>query len=797
MKAATASDGTSHRLPVGPQRVTKMTHGHSRFYEKYGRQVTLLGCLLLPFFVWTALKAVATNSNEVKDWLPADYPETAEFEWFRKHFPNDEFIAVTWEGCTLEDPRLDRFAEIVQRPPMNSLPDGGQRFPRVVTGRSSLNEMLDAFRDISRDEAVLKLRGSLVGPDLQQTCAIVSLSDEGRRDVHGSLAVIHAATAEAGVSESDLKLGGTPVVNASIDRVSASSLTRVTLLCTVVVTIIAWTLIHNLRVMVLILVTGLYAAAISLAVLWLTGTSMNALLITMIPLVYVAATSGAIHVSNYYMESVREGGVVGAADRAISHAWLPLALATATTTAGLVSVCYTDLVLIRTFGIYSAIGVALSWLVLVLWLPSALAAWRPYHADQFEPTEPESETGEAPLPPFWQWLGSVISLKPVGFAVVCLAIWLGSMPGLWNVIVSIDFLKEFKPQSELVQTYVWLENRLGPLMPLEVVVRFDDDSPLTMQQRLRLSERLQKRFESLEDTGGTISPATFIPEAENSSTSWLQRGFRNRRIEAERERVIRNGYIAESKGEELWRISVRVVGLREINYAHLVDQLRHEFKEELASNPEIYGEGVSASYTGVAPVLFKARQSMVDGLFWGVVTDLLLIMVTIGVLMRHWSSGILMMLVSLFPTFVVLGFVGWAKIEIDIGAIMAPCVALGVTVDDVVHFLLWFRTGVQRGMSQRDAVLLAYRASVRPMYQSCALLGMGMGCLIISEFVPILQFGMIMVAMLVVGLVGNLIFLPALLAGPLGRVIALQSRRRQARQSQLPAANAAKTLTSA
>lgn len=773
-----------------------MKSGHSQFYERFGGRVTLLGLLLLPFFVWAALKAVATNSNEVKDWLPADYAETDEFEWFRSHFPNDEFVAVTWEGCTLDDPRLDRFAEIVRRPEHNTLPGGGERFPRVVTGRSSLREILDAFSDLPRDQAILKLKGSLIGPDLRQTCAIVSMSDEGRHDVHDSLAVIHQAAAEAGVSASELRVGGTPVVNASIDRVSASSLLVVTLVCTVVVTIIAWSLIRNLRVMLLILVTGLYATALSLSVLWLTGTPMNAILITMIPLVYVAATSGAIHVSNYYMESVSEGGVVGAADRAIAHAGLPLGLATATTAAGLVSVCYTDLVLIRTFGIYSAIGVALSWVILVIWLPSALAAWRPYHADQLEATEPESETGEAPLPPFWQWLGSVISLKPVGFAVVCLAIWLGTMPGLWNVKVSIDFLKEFKPDSELVQTYVWLENKLGPLMPLEVVLRFDDHNPLTMQQRLRLSQRLQERFEALEDTGGTISPATFIPDTEESGTGWLQRGFRNKRIEGERERVIRNGYIAEAKGEELWRISVRVVGLREVNYPHLVALLKQEVNQELASNPELYGDGVSATYTGVAPVLFKARQSMVDGLYWGVVTDLLLIMVTIGVLMRHWSSGVLMMFVSLFPTFVVLGFVGWAGIEIDIGAIMAPCVALGVTVDDVVHFLLWFRTGVQRGMSQRDAVLLAYGASVRPMYQSCALLGMGMGCLIISEFLPILQFGMIMVAMLAAGLVGNLVFLPALLSGPLGRIIATQSRKRHERTSPVPTGHAAKTLTS-
>jgi hypothetical protein len=51
-----------------------------------------------------------------------------------------------------------------------------------------------------------------------------------------------------------------------------------------------------------------------------------------------------------------------------------------------------------------------------------------------------------------------------------------------------------------------------------------------------------------------------------------------------------------------------------------------------------------------------------------------------------------------------------------------------------------------------------------------------MCCLVISAFLPILQFGAIMTSMLTVGLLGNLFFLPTLLAGPLGEVIARQCR---------------------
>ena len=47
--------------------------------------------------------------------------------------------------------------------------------------------------------------------------------------------------------------------------------------------------------------------------------------------------------------------------------------------------------------------------------------------------------------------------------------------------------------------------------------------------------------------------------------------------------------------------------------------------------------------------------------------------------------------------------------EIDIGTMMTASVAMGVAVDDTIHFLAWFRTNLARGMSRIDAVIETYR----------------------------------------------------------------------------------------
>jgi predicted RND superfamily exporter protein len=129
---------------------------------------------------------------------------------------------------------------------------------------------------------------------------------------------------------------------------------------------------------------------------------------------------------------------------------------------------------------------------------------------------------------------------------------------------------------------------------------------------------------------------------------------------------------------------------------------------------------------------------------------------------------------------------GWLDVVVDIGSVMTPCVALGVTIDDVIHFLLWFRRGIQRGLSAPAAVELAYAGCARAMVQSWGVIGLGLSAFALSTFIPTFRFGALMIGLLTVGLIGNLFFLPALLAGPLGRLIARHVHRQPAQPAQSP-----------
>ncbi len=53
-------------------------------------------------------------------------------------------------------------------------------------------------------------------------------------------------------------------------------------------------------------------------------------------------------------------------------------------------------------------------------------------------------------------------------------------------------------------------------------------------------------------------------------------------------------------------------------------------------------------------------------------------------------------------------------------------------MDDVVHFMLWFRKGISEGMTKKQAVELAYRGCARVMYQSWGVIGIGLSIFSLS-----------------------------------------------------------------
>jgi multidrug efflux pump subunit AcrB len=127
------------------------------------------------------------------------------------------------------------------------------------------------------------------------------------------------------------------------------------------------------------------------------------------------------------------------------------------------------------------------------------------------------------------------------------------------------------------------------------------------------------------------------------------------------------------------------------------------------------------------------------------------------------------MIPNIFPVLLVFGLMGHLRIAVDIGTMMTASVAMGVAVDDTIHFLSWFRQYLEEGKNRVEAVIATYRKVGPAMTQTTIVGGLGLFVFALSTFTPTQRFGTLMLVMLAAALIGDLILLPALLVGPLGK----------------------------
>ncbi|MGI9472994.1 MAG: efflux RND transporter permease subunit [Rubripirellula sp.] len=769
------------------------------------------------------------------------------------------------------------------------------------------------------------------------------------------------APPEAAAGIPPLRMGGPPVDNTAIDEEGTVTLVRLVGYSILLGIVLSYICFGSIKITVMVFIVGGCSAMLSMAMVWWTSGTVDAVLMSMPSLVYVLGLSGAIHVVNYYRDEVRVRGKTGAPGRALRHAILPCTLASVTTAIGLASLFTSNLAPISNFGLYSAIGVIMTLAILFSYLPAALQTFTPKIEEEEEasldaiPSRPESRLSE-----WWANVGRWITGHHAMVSTVCILLLAVCSLGLLNIKTSVQLLKLFDPDARIIHDYAWLESNFGKLVPMELILRVppgmqaeypadrsdgSQEEPseasvqsLAMLERVEAVSRIRTVVHrTLGDPGrGVVGQAmsadTFLPPLPVPSNGYnpIRTKF-NRELLAAGDQLRKNDYLrleesGEFEGSELWRISLRVAALSDVDYGQFISTLRESVepvlraydardellkqlttddegnvtpletksrvlvigserpltldeaelinsdgeidvrstfvatlgellsgermeapewlgvsperaqaltsnpkweqllnrydaviwldndafkKEDVASAarlidaeeirnriatpvllpdriPDVKGSGpLQVIYTGVVPVVYKAQRTLLTSLTNSIAMAFVLIAAVMiwllnpgrmpfgwlrpGNLANGFAAGLVSMIPNVFPVLIIFGIMCHLDIEIDIGTMMTASVAMGVAVDDMIHFLSWFRSHLDEGMSRVDAVIESYRRVGPAMTQTTIVGGLGLFVFALSTFTPTQRFGTLMLMMLIAALAGDLILLPALLAGPAGR----------------------------
>jgi predicted RND superfamily exporter protein len=500
-----------------------------------------------------------------------------------------------------------------------------------------------------------------------------------------------------------------------------------------------------------------------LALLHFTGTRMNLLMTMLPPLIYVLSISSAVHFANYYRDALGESSPLEALRVALRQGSVPCVLAAATTSIGLASLVTSKIDPIREFGMFSAAGVILGVGILFLLLPAALHLFPPRLQGK-TPPNPPPQGSQLPrgLPPgrrVVQAIGhhhGVVVVVGLAMMAFCGA----AFPHLQSTVKLQD---RFLPGSDAIGDYQWLEREIGPMVPLEVVLHFDNDDPRDLLSQLRIVSLVQAKLQRLREPVSTFSAVNLSPPLPSGAS--LRDVITRKLIDrpATRDKWTAAKYLAHSEQEQLWRITVRANAIGDLDYGRFADTIRRTIE------PVLNQHDARATYTGVIPLIYKAQRQLLSDLFRSFLAAFAVIAVVLIFVLRSIPAAILAMIPNLFPAVVVFGGMQWIGIPLQIGSVMTASAALGIAVDDTVHFLTWFRHGLGQGQTRSTALGQAFARCSGAMIQTTLICSSGLVVFAASSFVPILHFAWLMVFLLLAALVGDLILLPAILAGPFGR----------------------------
>ncbi len=628
----------------------------------------------------------------------------------------------------------------------------------------------------------------------------VTLSDAGRADATSTLAAIRKAALQVGISDQDLVLGGRSVatmeLNNSVTRAAWNPAApwwklherSVMLLSGFVGMVLAIVSLRNLKLAMFVLGVSYYGAFVSTALVPLSGGSMNMVLIVLPTFVMVVSLSGAIHVANYISHATLENPN-GAVDRATQMALMPCINSVFTTVLGLLSLLTSSLAPVRDFGIYSSIGATLTLFMVLVVLPALLKLFPTQGVKQ-----PESDVR--------RWLGFSQFLmcysRPIHLA--CWTIGLVATMGLIRFQTETKVIRNFANDSRLIRDYRFIEENLAGISSVETIIKFDRASQKSLRflQRMEVVRQIADGIRQHPDVSGAVCLSDFQPvrEAPEASAGTREKVLYNRRS-SETEKRIKTGQASDvqaflavaseaadlqvagdsdlnAEGDELWRITAQVPALADVNYGLLTSDLNQTIQSVTK-----YHAGVGHVVTGTVPLFMRTQQALLDSLIQSFGLAVLTIAVVMMWALKDVIAGALSMIPNVLPILAVFGGVSWARTRIDIGMMITASVALGLAVDACLHLMTWFRKGLESGLSRDEAIIQCLVHCGPAMLQTTAGITLAMLVLYPSDLVMISRFGWLMAALIASAYVGDIVLLPVMLRGPLGRRIEMAVREGQ------------------
>jgi len=466
----------------------------------------------------------------------------------------------------------------------------------------------------------------------------------------------------------------------------------------------------------------------------------------------------AIFYHRYRKNRNKEDAVV----YSIGHSGLAIFFTAITTAGGLFSFSTSEVSPVADLGKFAGTGVLLAMVYTLVLLP-ALLAIVPIKANKEKIDEPKATATDRLLTA----IGKIATGYPYTILIVSTIILVLSIAGAMKIRFTHDPLRWLpKTNSARIATEK-IDQELRGSISLEIIVDTEKENGLYEPDILNRLEESVKYLETLkvgEIFAGKAWSLTTILKEINRALNENRKEFYT--IPQDRKLIAQELLLFENSGSDDMedftdsqlskaRLMIKVPFKDAVAYSNFLDVVQEHFQRFYPDEKIII--------TGMSTLLFRTVSNAIDSMARSYLYAFIIITILMILLIGHLRIGLLSMVPNLAPIIVTLGLMGWFKIPMNLFTMLVGNIAIGLAVDDTIHFMHNFRRYFEETGDAKFAVMETLHTAGRAMLVTSCVLSIGFFIFVFATMNNLFHFGLLTGFTIVMALVADYFIAPALM----------------------------------
>ena len=479
------------------------------------------------------------------------------------------------------------------------------------------------------------------------------------------------------------------------------------------------------------------------------------LMLTLLPsLIFIISTSSSIHlITRFRNEFNMDTSKQNAIKKAVIETGLPNFLNAFTTAIGFASLIMIPVAPIQRFGLFSAGGILISFFIGLLFIPTALKVLN------LKPSVKSIRSSYNDNGLFQKTLKKPRLIIGIASFFIIFGIFFS-----FQIKINNHFLDDLNPSSDLKNDLDFFEQNFSGIRPFEMNIQAKDGKSILTYNALSEMDKLETYLSTEYKAGFLFSPLNLIKSINKAVNGGSDEYYRIPASQeeldevlklAEKQRIWKRFLPVLNKDHSIGRISGRTK-----DEGSLVFQKRNENLETFIIE---HTHHLKLKLTGAAYLMDNANSHIAWNLAKGMILAVLIATLVIGLFTSSWKLALISLVPNTLPLLLVAGFMGATGIPLKVTTALIFTIAYGIAVDDTIHFLNSYRLNKKIFLDRNEALLQTIIKMWRPMLYTSLVLFSGFMIFTLSEFSSISTLGVLVSSSLVVALLADLLFLPALL----------------------------------